>query len=80
MNWLLENKEWILSGVGVAIVSAVLRLLWVRKGAQSQHAGDNAVQIQGGRDVTIGNDFQARTPSHSEGGKTTVDPFGRSDK
>ncbi len=60
MNWLTENKEWIFSGIGVAIVTLAVRLLpplfktRPRRGSASmrQHGGDHSTNIQ------IGGDFR----------------------
>ena len=55
MNWLLHNKEWIFSGIGVFIIALIIN--WLnrppknKKVNQRQKSGDNSVNIQ------IGGDF-----------------------
>ena len=31
LDWLYNNREWLLSGLGVAIVGAFIRLIWSRR-------------------------------------------------
>lgn len=54
IEYLIANKEWIFSGVGVAVLSWLL----FRKSASSnmnQKGGDNSTNIQVGRDFKTGN-------------------------
>lgn len=57
LDFLVGNKEWIFSGVGVAILAAIIRLFWMRKGQssieQSQKSGREATAYQAGRDIII---------------------------
>lgn len=48
MNWLWENKEWIFSGIGAAILIAVFGATTYKryKIKQQQKAGDNATLVQ----------------------------------
>lgn len=53
IEYLIANKEWIFSGVGVAVLSWLL----FRKSASSnmnQKGGDNSTNIQVGRDFKSG--------------------------
>jgi membrane protein implicated in regulation of membrane protease activity len=54
IGWLWGNKEWLFSGAGIAVISAVIALVW-RRGAsrQSQTSGANSTNIQAGRDVSV---------------------------
>ena len=65
-----SNKEWIFSGVGVALVSALF--VWFRRRGtpranQVQSSGNNSVNVQAGRDLNISdsmgisNDGQTRS-------------------
>ncbi len=52
VNYIIDNKEWIFSGVGVAIIS------WLFFGRSSnssmnQKSGDNSTNIQVGSDFNI---------------------------
>jgi len=76
MHWLLDNKEWVFSGIGVALLGWVLTL-WRRRGSNSSAAisvdhgghvigppvasGSNIVQT-----VNIGMEGGGRSPSSSE--------------
>lgn len=55
LNWIIENKEWIFGGAGVAIISGLIALF--RRGSdgvnQRQTAGDNSTNIQSGRDLRV---------------------------
>jgi hypothetical protein len=53
--WILESKEWIFSGMGVAIISGVIALIWRRRGGvnQNQTSGANSTNIQAARDVNL---------------------------
>ena len=54
IGWLWGNKKWLFSGAGIAVISAVIALVW-RRGAsrQSQTSGANSTNIQAGRDVSV---------------------------
>jgi hypothetical protein len=54
-EWLVSNKEWIFSGVGVALVSWLFVWLFRRKDrvGQRQSSGKNSVNIQAGNDIRI---------------------------
>ncbi len=52
--WVLDNKEWLFSGVGIVVIAWIWRLFRKRKeGSVSQeiHAGDGSTNVQAGRDV-----------------------------
>lgn len=55
-NYFLNNKEWIFSGVGVAVVSFILYLFRINKtksNKQYQKGGTGSVSIQAGKDISI---------------------------
>ena len=64
LEWVLGNKEWLFSGVGVVILGLLWRFVWRRSEApsqtQSQRSGAGSHNIQAGRDVNISVDA---TPS-----------------
>lgn len=50
MEWIINNKEWIFSGIG----AAVLGLLFASKSiSQKQKGGKNSINIQAGENITI---------------------------
>lgn len=55
INWLNSNKEWIFSGIGVAIISIVIHLLFKRYQSkkQIQKSGNNSINIQVGDNLNI---------------------------
>ncbi len=58
IEYLIKNKEWIFSGGGVAVISAVISLVWVlffrknEKNNMTQKSGSNSTNIQVGGNVT----------------------------
>lgn len=56
MDWIIANKEWLFSGICVAVPLALLGwLLRKRAGrAQTQRSGDHSLNIQAGSDVNVG--------------------------
>lgn len=56
MQWILNNKEWVFSGVGVFILTIVGSIIFKTKSCKknTQNIGDNSFGIQAGRDVKIG--------------------------
>ncbi|HTH08882.1 MAG TPA: hypothetical protein VMA55_04895 [Acidovorax sp.] len=57
MEWILSNKEWLFSGVAIAIPLAVLG--WIFSGKnnrQNQKGGDNSTNIQVGGNLSVGRD------------------------
>jgi hypothetical protein len=57
LYWILTNKEWFLSGIGIAIPLAILGWWFQRRTSaaflQSQRGGRNSLNIQVGRNFTI---------------------------
>ena len=55
MDWIIENKEWVFSGIGVFVLGLIISLI-ARKGKNksmkmNQKSGSNSKNIQ------IGGDF-----------------------
>jgi hypothetical protein len=59
MEWFIQNKEWLLSGIAVAVPLAILGWLFVKhrlKVIQRQRSGDGSINIQIGGDAKITGD------------------------
>ncbi|WP_152484737.1 hypothetical protein [Halomonas sp. THAF5a] len=55
MEWIAENKDWLFSGVAIAIPLAIIGwLISSRRKKQTQKGGDNSTNIQVGRNLRIG--------------------------
>jgi len=54
MEWIMNNKEWIFSGIGVAIISLIIGLFLKKKSTKmKQKSGDSSINIQIGRDYYV---------------------------
>lgn len=54
IDWLIKNKEWVFSGIGVSLIALIFRFLVKRRElSQSQKGGSNSVNIQAGRDIHL---------------------------
>lgn len=56
-TWVIENKEWLFSGIGVTVSVGVLALIFKKTKASSTQtirSGGNSTNILAGRDVSIG--------------------------
>lgn len=54
MEWLSNNKEWLFSGIAVAIPLAIIGwALSTRINKQNQKGGDNSINIQIGKSLNI---------------------------
>lgn len=57
ITWIVDNKEWLFSGVGLIIVGWVGRLFFKKtysSSTQTIRSGDSSTSVQAGRDVNIG--------------------------
>lgn len=53
-NWILENKEWLFSGIGVLVITLILNFIFRNRNAkQVQKGGKNSRNYQSGRNITI---------------------------
>ena len=56
MDWIIANKDWLFSGLLVAVPIALVG--WLigsrRKRSQTQKAGDHSVNIQVGGNIDVG--------------------------
>lgn len=55
IDWLIKNKEWFFSGLGVTIISIVVGLIFREKSSLSQKSGNNSINYQAGESINIGN-------------------------
>lgn len=66
MKWLLNNANWIFSGIGIVVFTGlgylVKRFLSTEAESQQQKADHGAVAIQAGRDVQVGQNNHQRSP------------------
>lgn len=56
MQWLIDNKEWVFSGIGVLVISIVFGLFMKTRqtSIQKQKSGKNSQNYQAARDIKIG--------------------------
>ncbi len=55
LTWVIDNKEWIFGGIGVAAITGVIALLKRRQNGltQRQTSGANSTNVQAGRDINL---------------------------
>jgi len=55
MNWIIENKDWLFSGVAIAVPLAIVGWFIAKRGhKQVQKGGKNSTNIQVGGSLNIG--------------------------
>ncbi|MBW2673392.1 MAG: hypothetical protein JRD89_08275 [Deltaproteobacteria bacterium] len=55
MDWIIENKNWLFSGIAIAVPLAIVGwILSTRGNKQVQKGGKNSTNIQVGRNFKIG--------------------------
>ncbi|WP_133405765.1 hypothetical protein [Parashewanella tropica] len=56
MQWIMDNKEWVFSGIGVFIFSLIATFFLRRKSTitQTQKSGGNSKNYQATGDINIG--------------------------
>jgi len=57
IEWIVENRTWLFSGLAVAIPLAIIGWIIFRpknKTVQKQKSGSRSVNIQAGRDINLG--------------------------
>ena len=62
-QWVLDNKEWLFSGIGGMLLIWIGRMLFNRrKAASSQRirSGRNSTNLQAGRDIHLKNEAKHR--------------------
>jgi hypothetical protein len=57
MQWILNNKEWVFSGIGVFFMTIIFTVLYTRNksNSQKQKSGIGSINIQAGGHINIGN-------------------------
>lgn len=56
MDWLIENREWVFSGIGVLVLSTIVGFTFKRNQSQNKiESGDKSINIQGSRNVKVRN-------------------------
>ncbi|KIF52248.1 hypothetical protein [Vibrio owensii] len=54
MDWIMQNKEWLFSGVAIAVPIAVLSYFFSnRNNKQIQKGGNNSTNIQIGKNLNL---------------------------
>ncbi|MHB1392487.1 MAG: hypothetical protein ACYCYE_05275 [Clostridia bacterium] len=54
MEWIINNKEWLFSGIAIAIPLAIIGWFFsAKKNRQIQKSGNNSTNIQVGGNITI---------------------------
>lgn len=57
MEWIMENKEWLFSGIAIAIPLSIVGWITSKNGnKQVQKSGKNSTNIQVGGDFKIGDE------------------------
>lgn len=55
MQWMNDNKEWIFSGIGLAVIGLIWKFLFKEKSSsgrsQTIRSGRNSTNFQAGRDI-----------------------------
>ena len=55
MEWIIENKDWLFSGIAIAVPLAIVGwLIYSRVNKQVQKGGKNSTNIQVGGNFKIG--------------------------
>jgi hypothetical protein len=73
MDWIVDNKEWLFSGVGLAVVGFILTKIFtgVKNDGNTPLQSTNNIEIN----VNNANDFSARNnPSKVDEGKVNAEP------
>jgi hypothetical protein len=55
LTWVIDNKEWLFSGAGIALITVLIALFRRRRDGldQRQRSGANSTNLQSGRDINI---------------------------
>ncbi|MGO1061081.1 hypothetical protein ACTL32_18365 [Planococcus sp. FY231025] len=58
-EWLFENKEWVFSGIGIPLLTLIIRGFW-KKSNEKQvqadiHAGNYSTNIQNSNNIKVKN-------------------------
>ncbi len=56
LDWVVQNKQWLFSGVGIVIVSWLGRLIYRRaqsSSVQTIHSGRNSINVVAGKNAYV---------------------------
>ena len=53
MGWIIENKEWLFSGIGIIVVGWIFKSRKSKKPLQKIKSGNYSNNIQGGKNVEV---------------------------
>jgi len=57
MEWIIENKNWLFSGIAIAVPLAIVGwIIYSRRNKQVQKGGKNSTNIQVGGNFKIGDE------------------------
>jgi len=54
--WIIQNTEWVFSGIGVVVITSIVRLIFKKKGSSSKQtirSGAGSTNFQAGQDINI---------------------------
>lgn len=56
MQWIIDNKEWVFSGIGVFVISLIAAVIFKGKktASQTQKSGKNSKNYQAAGNINIG--------------------------
>jgi hypothetical protein len=54
MQWIINNKEWIFSGIGAVIVAAIIQYFWTKSKNKKVIANDSSINQSMGTNITSG--------------------------
>lgn len=56
MQWMIDNKEWLFSGIGIFVITLLISIFTRKKSdiKQSQKSGSNSKNYQSTGDINIG--------------------------
>lgn len=57
MQWLMDNKEWVFSGIGIFVISVIVGVVTKKQptSTQAQKSGAHSTNFQAGGDMKVGN-------------------------
>lgn len=55
MNWIIDNKEWLFSGLGIFLITLIIGIFKKRGSSNSQSlkSGSNSTNVQAKGDVNV---------------------------
>lgn len=56
MEWIIQNREWVFSGIGVAILLLVINLLQQKRRNKTRQTKGDFIQINSGSGDNVGRD------------------------